>query len=98
PPHSPLFPYTTLFRSPPSMRRTSYDRRRWSEFRARRRRAPPARLGRPMGDGDILVLLLRQRTPPRRLAVRGPAPPHGHYLWRRLDRKSTRLNSSHVSI
>src|SRR5690606_40264603 len=80
PPVSPLFPYTTLFRSVPAFPRQ-----------------PVVLLCRP-----------RRRPPGRRLAATGaggrPAPagfprrpPGGHRPAPR-DRKSTRLNSSHVKI
>src|SRR5207249_11912763 len=79
PPRSPLFPYTTLFRShhgvpPPrvsSGRRDGRPRRRRAARNARGRRGQGVRAM----DGDA-----------RRNRVR------------RSDRKSTRLNSSHVSI
>src|SRR3712207_8575422 len=81
PPRSTLFPYTTLFRSPP-------DRGRGP--------APP-------GDADLGQRLRRPRHAPergatvarvRRRARRGPRG--GREL--RVDRKSTRLNSSHANI
>src|SRR5207249_7397874 len=88
PPHSTLFPYTTLFRSR-VLREVRHRRRSPSHVRvdpaegtARRRR----------GDGDGRAARGRSRRPfPRRGAHAAPLP-HG------LDRKSTRLNSSHVSI
>src|SRR5207249_9100364 len=90
PPTSPLFPYTTLFRSdvlPP---------RDHGELRDRLdpRRPPPLEPGghRPPREHG--------RRPQRRGQHRpahGGRPRHrrGHG---RVDRKSTRLNSSHVSI
>src|SRR2546426_6694620 len=70
PPRSTLFPYTTLFRSRPSL-------------------APPARAPGPAA-GALLP-------------ARGLAPARGvrhlsSSAARRLDRKSTRLNSSHLVI
>src|SRR3989442_8531371 len=70
PPRSTLFPYTTLFRSPPQGGR---DRRR----RDRLRLGGPVRLRGMAGDA------VRQQHPDPRA---------------RPDRKSTRLNSSHVRI
>src|SRR5436309_9399869 len=72
PPRSPLFPYTTLFRSRWSTRTTP-------KVAPARRGANPARRA-----GDRRE---RSRRPPgpRRTAAGG-------------DRKSTRLNSSHVKI
>src|SRR5699024_11891494 len=77
PPRSPLFPYTTLFRSPrqarnPTVVRSSPVFGRWARHRFPHWSAPPAPL-RP--DSPV------ERPRP---ALR--------------DRKSTRLNSSHVSI
>src|SRR5207249_11678610 len=74
PPSSPLFPYTTLFRSQLPQR-------------SRRRRAGPGnRLGGGTGRGGSGL-------------GRVHLPQHsGHEGRRRQDRKSTRLNSSHVSI
>src|SRR5690348_17923060 len=63
PPRSTLFPYTTLFRSPPRIGAK-----------------PPPRLG---------PLPRRLREPPRRYRPRALGA---------VDRKSTRLNSSHPSI
>src|SRR5205807_10419577 len=77
PPTSPLFPYTTLFRSD--------------------RRTGPGRVGRRPGGG----VSARMRADDRRvvgrrcamLAERGGRP-----AWFGQDRKSTRLNSSHLVI
>src|SRR5207249_10653244 len=81
PPRSPLFPYTTLFRSPERPRLRGGGRRH-------------RRLRGPQIAHDRRVVL--GRAPERVLGeaiARGvgerAAPP---------DRKSTRLNSSHVSI
>src|SRR3712207_7058014 len=74
PPRSPLFPYTTLFRSP----------------HIRGRLGPAGERG---GRRDLLRRGERgeqQRQQPGRL--------HIHDLTPRLDRKSTRLNSSHANI
>src|SRR5690349_21933338 len=78
PPTSPLFPYTTLFRSerldgPRRKRRDEGDQGEADHQRCRRRRRP-----------------LRVA-----LAVLGAALMIGLAL---VDRKSTRLNSSHVEI
>src|SRR5207249_7647216 len=87
PPTSTLFPYTTLFRSP------AHEVRARQVPRARRR----ARLDRdarllPHGPPRVRRGVERARAPRGRAAPRlllGEAP---------QDRKSTRLNSSHVSI
>src|SRR5207244_12339394 len=84
PPPTPLFPYTTLFRSPPPCARCGRPRRL-----DRRRRAPPsARRVRQdrLGRGRNRALRPRPALPRRRLR----RPPR--------DRKSTRLNSSHQII
>src|SRR5207249_9057006 len=82
PPRSPLFPYTTLFRSDmPS--RHSLAPRNYTLVTLHR----PANVD----DPDTLCELLETLTA---LAADGPVlfPVHPR------DRKSTRLNSSHVSI
>src|SRR5690606_41002606 len=73
PPRSPLFPYTTLFRSstPPGSARCSCPTA--TTAKRRRLREGRTRSGRPNGATSIR----RSRTPAG-------------------DRKSTRLNSSHV--
>src|SRR2546430_9306870 len=87
PPRSTLFPYTTLFRS----RRLERD---VSEI--------VAALALEPGEGELLLafdhrpkqrLLLRLRASRRDHAA---AQHHGRQEW--LDRKSTRLNSSHSQI
>src|SRR5258705_9554404 len=79
PPRSPLFPYTTLFRSP-----APHTARDSGGTVGPRRSAPPGggRPGRP-----------RRGNPGRP----GRPPPGGADL-RGPDRKSTRLNSSHLGI
>src|SRR5437870_9378132 len=72
PPSSPLFPYTTLFRSRPT------DRRRRSA-------------GRP-AEGH------RHDRRRRRHRVGGSLRQYQRDLQYQRDRKSTRLNSSHVAI
>src|SRR5207249_11280041 len=77
PPRSPLFPYTTLFRSP---RHRGHHRRGMGVD-------PPLE----SHDG---VRVLTRRTAGDEAPARGPHRQRG--IGR--DRKSTRLNSSHVSI
>src|SRR5256885_6488931 len=79
PPRSTLFPYTTLFRSPP---RAAADRR------ARRREPVP----RALLAGGVRLLRPARRDLLRAQARRAVA------LARAADRKSTRLNSSHLVI
>src|SRR5947209_13467354 len=73
PPSSPLFPYTTLFRSGDLLHRTGRDHRRSAHRSDRRDDA-------------------RERD--------REAPPGGDAMSARLDvdRKSTRLNSSHANM
>src|SRR5204862_7205070 len=84
PPRSPLFPYTTLFRSALVQRRA--PERGWVVCRCRTkgcgRRSPHSRS--PLGAFPKLERLTLTR--------RGAMP------RRDEDRKSTRLNSSHVEI
>src|SRR5947209_10024302 len=67
PPRSPLFPYTTLFRSLLPRRRAEHDRQDQRH--------------QPTG----------QERGPHRYRTLARGPPHA------LDRKSTRLNSSHAN-
>src|SRR5436309_11981017 len=73
PPRSTLFPYTTLFRSPPVERIKA--------------RPGPALL---LGNGETTIGHRPARTKAARILVE-PG-------WTDSDRKSTRLNSSHVKI
>src|SRR3712207_6855535 len=84
PPRSTLFPYTTLFRSGGGVRR----RRRFRRAGPARRRAAGDQADRPARTAAV-----RSRD-----AARGG---RGDRLERRaagIDRKSTRLNSSHANI
>src|SRR5207249_10842143 len=98
PPAPPLFPYTTLFRSDgaSAVQRRARDaptvdpRLRREGGRAARRR---------VGGGGTHPT--RAVATPRRARFPRPRVPDGvRWEWGRLprDRKSTRLNSSHVSI
>src|SRR3712207_9197372 len=94
PPRSTLFPYTTLFRSRPG------------------RGARPELEPDSVGDRSRDLVLQRQRVAyvtleavgPDVLIIRGPDElrRHAHLIaeadHRALDRKSTRLNSSHANI
>src|SRR5207249_6806179 len=86
PPPSPLFPYTTLFRSSSCAGRTSpeNDRRRDGRSLGLRHLSPAAPA-------------YPRRRPPSPAARRRRHAPRGSVRGER-DRKSTRLNSSHVSI
>src|SRR3712207_8827874 len=81
PPRSTLFPYTTLFRSPPRR-----PRRPLPVCAARRSQLRPDRLVGDVDGGGLEVGGLEQRDD--LVAVQ----------LARLDRKSTRLNSSHANI
>src|SRR5205814_6084360 len=78
PPTSPLFPYTTLFRSDVAVELELDDDLRRGEHAGRGHRGDA-------GDGGELLLELGRH--------RGT-----HDLRHHLDRKSTRLNSSHLGI
>src|SRR5699024_12277446 len=90
PPSAPLLPYATLFRSLASTLapRRSADRR----FRISRRR-DGARLGMRLRRWCFSSSHTADRAAER---THGTRPASGKRLGR--DRKSTRLNSSHVSI
>src|SRR5207248_9212512 len=91
PPTSPLFPYTTLFRSflPPHRCRPSGPRPPPS---SRRRTSTPRRA---FGDGTRAEGIAA--APFRGGRVNAPVSPFGPNA-RQTDRKSTRLNSSHRTI
>src|SRR5437868_7252805 len=83
PPRPPLFPYTTLFRSIMGVAEGRISA--LDRVRTRRKALPR------------LVELFHQDEPVERVAVmHAEAPEEAQQL--RADRKSTRLNSSHVSI
>src|SRR5690348_18006264 len=82
PPRSPLFPYTTLFRSLPGGE--SHDL-------ARRRSAAGPRHAQPGPGGGAVTATAAPRA-------RDGAMARFDELLGRRDRKSTRLNSSHPSI
>src|SRR5438067_7985343 len=82
PPRSPLFPYTTLFRSVAGALADPVHR----AFHLPR---PGRNGGERVGDGETQVVVTVRRE--------GDALGPGDALPHR-DRKSTRLNSSHVSI
>src|SRR3712207_9433840 len=94
PPRSTLFPYTTLFRSHAQQRAVRCVQRREQAVEG----MPAVRLGlgggavaRPGGDPvhhlAVLVVAEESQGPPRLAGVQQV-----------LDRKSTRLNSSHANI
>src|SRR5256885_12281412 len=89
PPRSTLFPYTTLFRSgsrPPRLKR--FDPMLALKFKAAVVPAPAAQLVasifRPLFWPPVVVMVLAALV--------------GLDIWVFLDRKSTRLNSSHLVI
>src|SRR5256885_7958004 len=89
PPRSPLFPYTTLFRSaagPLKVVKTHHAKRLWMD--AGRYEAI---------DGDLLAWPLADHQYPSVVdaAVGEPLP---ESFLVHTDRKSTRLNSSHLVI
>src|SRR2546430_14866604 len=94
PPRSTLFPYTTLFRSCevlPSISRTDQDGKRapmWSKISNVLKR-----LG--FRSHNFLTQLLSETS--RACTIRVRRSSLGR-LWNDLDRKSTRLNSSHSQI
>src|SRR5207249_5048181 len=89
PPSSPLFPYTTLFRSP-------NRRRRFVLFALEELLDHLSRLVERPGLVLLLAGLVRLLAGLALLLVLGDLVLGGLVLLQ--DRKSTRLNSSHVSI
>src|SRR5204862_8280590 len=97
PPRSPLFPYTTLFRSPPAhgldFGQFGHDRgRQAEEDRDAVAPSPPPARAAPRVHGGALPVERRGTLDP----ANGLLP--AKVLSLRSDRKSTRLNSSHVEI
>src|SRR5207249_8861861 len=95
PPLPPLLPYTTLFRSQPSC-----PGRRFAPGRGVRRQGADGGVfregGAPRGTGAEIHHRLRARVAGSAGQHRTTGSPHLSGALR--DRKSTRLNSSHVSI
>src|SRR5207249_12155437 len=92
PPSSPLFPYTTLFRSKDSFS---------SGFLAGiSERSPLIGTKRPFENSKGWLPIFRRaaRDPSRRLRLGVSAILSDAEIVFATDRKSTRLNSSHVSI
>src|SRR5207249_9236850 len=91
PPRSTLFPYTTLFRSPHKSQRIvpsrNYDPLRMPDRPARRAEHPRRRRDKHPVSLACSVCFL-----PFGWLLKGKENPGA------VDRKSTRLNSSHVSI
>src|SRR3712207_7112923 len=89
PPRSTLFPYTTLFRS--KLRRWTLD-------------LTQVALARQVACSVVTIRKLEsdERRPSRQLAERLAdalqIAPHARATFISLDRKSTRLNSSHANI
>src|SRR5690606_42132498 len=94
PPRSPLFPYTTLFRS---RTRASLQRKtkRYDQALPRRvSRAAPTQIGRALEYSETHF----DMAAPNRRGTQGPPAGTRERYQRSVDRKSTRLNSSHVKI
>src|SRR5437660_6605689 len=92
-PRSTLFPYTTLFRSPKERggsRLLQLDRRTGEIAYGWVADVPNL-----LHPGDLLVVNNTRVFPARLLGRRDPS---GGAVECLLDRKSTRLNSSHVAI
>src|SRR5690349_22203805 len=88
PPRSTLFPYTTLFRSNAACRRDRENLARQGDVET------PVRRHRER----VRDRLVRERGGEQHRAVRFLAPQEAPDVRRHRDRKSTRLNSSHVEI
>src|SRR3712207_9262057 len=94
PPRSTLFPYTTLFRSPLTLGGLGASRvQRLVQFGLARRRALARQL-----EGVAQLDLALRGLPLGRLEGGAQLVLAGGRLARGLDRKSTRLNSSHANI
>src|SRR5699024_12638757 len=96
PPRSPLFPYTTLFRSPKATRHTQDELRQRHDIRICRRSV--ASDGPEVFRGTLLSRGARWRVPLAATRLPQLCITRGAPSCSSRDRKSTRLNSSHVSI
>src|SRR5256886_13705769 len=98
PPRSTLFPYTTLFRSTytePSVADyagSRADQLKWWQAQSGRQPGDPAKLAR------ALIAIASEEQPPRRFIAGADAIGLAEQKVADLDRKSTRLNSSHSQI
>src|SRR5256885_10681216 len=98
PPRSTLFPYTTLFRSQAKNRRKTDAKRAQSQHKADAKKPPGLRRAvfcRYREQAELLQLDFLVRDV---LASLGIKLHDRHLLGHCLDRKSTRLNSSHLVI
>src|SRR5207249_12059800 len=91
PPHKPtLFPYTTLFRSLNGIAFSSAPPKFWEQVKDVDVKEPTP--SRPINRAGIII-----QEPDGRIWIVQPTNQFGNRKHT-LDRKSTRLNSSHVSI
>src|SRR5206468_12402455 len=91
PPRSPLFPYTTLFRSGPDSHGALAERP--LAVGHEHRGVRPVLRAEPLADRAPAERAVEREVVRRELLEAPPAP-----LARAVDRKSTRLNSSHDQI
>src|SRR5207245_10992345 len=94
---SPLFPYTTLFRSPRSIKvidtmNSPYSTHRWNQY------GWFCAYPHMRGIFSLLVAALSLALSLAGASPELPSTPAGKDLAGGRDRKSTRLNSSHGSI
>src|SRR3712207_7375526 len=87
PPRSTLFPYTTLFRSEARAFVDEWDQETWRQWL----HAYRARTLLEQGRGDEAQAMAGD-------VLRGAAVDDGRKMNSSVDRKSTRLNSSHANI
>src|SRR5207249_10406387 len=96
PPTSPLFPYTTLFRSHfllDAALEVAVAREHGADHELALRHGSGHRLGQGARVADAGGAAVAHEVEPQLLEI-----PHQPRLLEIIDRKSTRLNSSHVSI
>src|SRR5256885_12867081 len=90
PPRSTLFPYTTLFRSSLEQTRAALDKQ-YQPFDGKDSE------GKPLFDPGVTPRIIVATKPTELLQSRGE-PQMSPIPGTQLDRKSTRLNSSHLVI
>src|SRR3712207_7265161 len=96
PPRSTLFPYTTLFRSREHMTEDMLLLYRETlEREDKITMAHSIEMREPFLDLKVIAFSMQTDM---KLSVKGSGDTFGKHVHRKLDRKSTRLNSSHANI
>src|SRR5205807_9977686 len=98
PPRPPLFPYTTLFRSADAEDRLRHDSQGPLRSEEERREVRELSAGIGLGCGLEQAAIRKDDLEARNRVADTPAPETSEPGAPGIDRKSTRLNSSHLVI